>query len=174
MKRKILAIALSLALLSSLFVFAVPVNAEPADQAEKFEYWADFVLVTNDPLIPDINNHNVMFMEAMWYYDVIDSSFGPGDMEIEWSVNANMQAGKYHTHSIVIYNFDQGGTITLVRNTDRVFVGPNPMTDWVLIRENIRVISATGCCEGIHFTEILSVEDPIHFETLMAHWAPKQ
>ncbi len=39
MKRKIFAVALSLALLSSLFVFAVPVIADPADPAEHFDVW---------------------------------------------------------------------------------------------------------------------------------------
>ena len=187
MKRKVLAIALSLAILASLFVFANPVIAgankgpeNAADQAEKFTFWMDYVQV-GDPVYLSLrlnHNNNVQHAEALWYYDIIDSTFGPGDIMIDWYLNLDFNwrkmEGKYHTHSIVEYHFDQGGTMTLIRNTDRVYVGPDPYVDWELIRENIRVISATGCCEGIHFTEIFLEEDPVYFEALAAHWAPKQ
>jgi hypothetical protein len=124
MKRKVLAIALSLALLTSLFVFAAPVVAEPAPQAEQFivsfsmertgypsgqsgnRKWlgapATLTLpagAIDGPLETRTLPHGIMKWWPWTAWGVIEGDFGPVIGE---------QGGLYNYQSYATYNYHTG------------------------------------------------------------------
>ena len=170
MKRKILTIALSLALLTSLFVFASPVSAKPAEQSGHFDFWLESSTIPGQGWNVDyyrfVGNGEISHFKA-WRMYAIDTSLGSGTGVLYYTSNWNRVIGKRHGKGVFVLDLP-GGTITWNRLS---------MTDTVTGDHHVKIIllDATGDYEGLHFSAV-RFEDPPEGEPweFLAHWAPKQ
>ncbi len=179
MKRKILGIALSLALLSSLFVFVAPVIAGPenaADQAEKTEFDVFLSGLTGALVIQNewINDH-IQKVQYILYYDIlVGSTFGTGEATFLYKAEANHKVGKRNSKTFVELVYKDGETIIGTLTYNRVNVSIWDGSAWVRHSSHANVIDTTGVAEGFHFSDFAYGPSTGAFEDFVAHFAPKQ
>jgi len=161
MKRKILVIALSLALLSSLFVFAAPIGVGAADSGKPqpctvttisglnptpgFWYFNNWYGPPTDLSGSGTERH--WSRNASYVLDWTD--FGPVDAIGTITGYTNYAAGRGYmeTHlTVTVNNGTYNGTLELLAKFHRYHNG----TTWISMG-TYRVISGTGDLENYHF-----------------------
>ncbi len=178
MKKKILGIALSLALLSSLFVFAAPVGAgseNAADPAEKTDFYLSLLGPTGVTVIQSewINDH-INKVEYILEYVILDSTFGTGEFTLLYQANSNYLIGKRVNQSLAECVFKDGGTVIGTLTYNRVGKADWNGSAWVYRVVYVNVIDATGVAENFHFSDSQLGASTGLLEAFGAHWAPKQ
>ena len=179
MKRKTLGIAISLALLSSLFVFAAPVGAGPenaAPEAEKTEFDMFLSGFTGGAYTHNfwLNDH-IQKVGYILTYDILPgSTFGTGEATFWLSEERNFKVGKRTTKAVVQLVYKDGATIIGTLTYNRQNQADWDGTAWIRRASHASVIDATGVCEGFHFSDFAYGPSTGAFEDFVAHFAPKQ
>jgi hypothetical protein len=166
MKRKVLVIALSLALLASLFAFtpavAKPDNAAP--QAEKFpivvtifihlppdvtyvkeEKWCGPPVEAGGVLYPGtIQNY-----KAIALYDVTGGYFGDtGSMWLHINTSKNYASGVGTIQAKAVFDLGGDGTVVMAMTAHQIYVGPGGIIPWET-EGQWTIVNGTGDYDGL-------------------------
>ncbi|MFC1866293.1 hypothetical protein ACFLYB_06240 [Chloroflexota bacterium] len=187
MKTRILAIVLSLALLSSLFVFAAPVSARTVSNANDNAGFFEFTLYfTRVPVPPDTSNYTAVWQgnptefegknipgtlriqgEAVYQYD-ISGYFGEGNGLFHWNRTMNFKTGRavgFTVWECFWDNDDWEGSLTFIRSVKQQWVAwddPEDLGDLGFELETIfrtmTLVNGTGDFENFNFQKKATVE----------------
>jgi hypothetical protein len=158
---KVLGIVLTIALISSLFVFAAPVSAKSTEHFEVTietslhlppnvttisERWVGRPIVVDG--VPLDGTVYISDMIAEW--DIIGGTFGTGTMMGHFFSSYNYCSGKGRTLGICDLDFGGGDTLTVLMHCTKDFLGwefPAPVK-WST-EGRFTVISGTGSYENL-------------------------
>lgn len=160
---KILGIALTIALLSSLFVFAAPVSAK--NNPEFFTATTIFTLTSPPSMVTEyMGNGYIVRVETVSEY-VVTGDFGPGTAVGTARGVINLNTGQSNFSVCMEIDYPGQGTIVAEGAGRRASYGAEQSSNWV-------IISGTDAYENLHGhgTSVATITGSVSTGTY--HYAP--